>query len=1012
MAGRWPFTAEKIATRLALIAPLIHRRRVELAPFRLCELPRADVNAPISDDPAGWSEIAHDSYWGAANLNFLMKSHFTIPDDWDASALALYLPLGILGDIFNHPEALVHVGRTLIGSADRYHHTVPLDAALADGNRHLLSLQGWTGLAGWPPDPNSPEKLRMGRPALVEIDTDLRAFHDLAQVALDTVRVLDRDSAEFEGLLRALDEAFIILDTRAPLGDALYASVPAAHACLIDGIAAAGAPLDQTLHAIGHAHMDIAYLWPVSQIRLKNARTYSNVLRLMDDDPDFRFSHSQPQLYAMVEEDYPDIFSGIKARVAEGRWEVMGGMWVEPDLNIPGPEALVQQLTLGRRYFKDRFGEVETPVLWLPDTFGFPAQIPQLMRHAGLKWFVTNKLNWNQRNKVPSSTHYWEALDGSRVLAHILTTPRDVQYLPFPTNYKSDLTAKEVLGTTQDETIPSQITDLPICFGYGDGGGGPTRDLLAKAHAYAAMPGMPKLKMSTVREAFERIETQAKGLKVWRGEHYMEGHRGVLTSQGWIKRANRAAERALHEAEALSAMAGLRPDLKEAWQLLCLNQFHDIVTGTSVPEVFEDARCDFARIEQIVEEAAAKAAHALSGHVSAVANTAPICGPRVIEGPDNEPLYFDDLDAYAVTPITQATAPSIPVSVTASSNGATLQNEHLRVEINAQGQLTQVFDNALSINVLREGAQANVLQAFEDRPICWDAWDIDPSFEDRTEVVGGDTHFEIIETGPLRSSVRARTKWRNSVITQTISLCANSRRVDFRTEVDWHEQHTLLKAAFPTGIFAPTAEFDIQWGHVERATTRQTSFDQARFEVPAQKWARLVDDTRAVAILNDCKYGYDVLDDTIRITLIKSSTSPDPMADQGQHVFTYSLLATQGPGRTELDHEAYALNTPIRLLPESGASRSADGSFVISDQPNVIIETLKPADMTAAVILRVFDAHGKSTKATFDFSNAPVAAHLVSFDESPIESIPVVEGKVSLEIGAFEIKTLRVHFEA
>ncbi|MEO0866643.1 MAG: hypothetical protein AAFY39_19155, partial [Pseudomonadota bacterium] len=352
---------------------------------------------------------------------------------------------------------------------------------------------------------------------------------------------------------------------------------------------------------------------------------------------------------------------------------------------------------------------------WVPDTFGFPAQIPQLMRHAGLKWFVTNKLNWNQKNKVPWSTHYWEALDGSRVLAHILTTPRDVQYLPFPTNYKSDLSAAEVKGTFEDETIPPAVTHLPICFGYGDGGGGPTRDLLGKANAYHAMPGMPRLRMSSVRETFEAIEAEAQELHVWRGEHYMEGHRGVLTSQGWIKRANRFAERALHEAEALSAMAGLQPDLREAWELLCLNQFHDIITGTSVPEVFADARRDHTKIREAVENVAKTAAEALSGPEAAIANTSPVSGPRVVPGPDDSLLYFENLPAYSVTPVSRAATPKVPSTVALTDDGAVLENEHLKVQVSRAGHLTQVWDKALGLPVLRDGSFGNALLAFEDR---------------------------------------------------------------------------------------------------------------------------------------------------------------------------------------------------------------------------------------------------------------------------------------------------------
>ncbi|MEM1399153.1 MAG: alpha-mannosidase, partial [Pseudomonadota bacterium] len=325
MGGRWPFTAEKIGSRLALIEPFIHFRSTPLPAFRLLPLPQASLEAPICADCSQWDEIPHDSYWGGADLNFVMKSEVRVPDGWDPSNLALHLPLGVLGDIFNHPEALVYIDQVPIGSADRYHHTIPLNATIADGAPHSLALHGWTGHVGWPPDHESKAKLFMGKPAIVEIHKGLQHFVWRAQAALDTVSVLDPQSEEHQRLLNALDEAFKALDTRHPLAEAFYESVPDAQAVLDDGIAKAGARQPVTLHGIGHAHMDIAYLWPIAQSRLKNARTYTNVLRLMEEDPDYRFSHSQPQLYAMVERDYPALFAQIKQRIAEGRWEVMGG---------------------------------------------------------------------------------------------------------------------------------------------------------------------------------------------------------------------------------------------------------------------------------------------------------------------------------------------------------------------------------------------------------------------------------------------------------------------------------------------------------------------------------------------------------------------------------------------------------------------------------------------------------------------------------------------------------------
>lgn len=1019
MSGRWPFTAEKIASRLSLIAPYVHRRSRALPHFRMLPLPDATLDPPICHDPATWIEIGHETYWGHADLNFVMKSDFQIPEEWDRNRIALHLPLGVLGDIFNHPEAMVYVDEQPLGSADRYHHTVPLPANTADGNRHSVALHGWTGHAGWPPDPNSKAKLFMGVPTVVERDPILLEFYRTALTALDAANALDAASSESRALLTALDRAVTVLDTRDPIGNALYDSAANALDMLKQGIASAGPPLDVTLHGIGHAHMDIAYLWPISQIRLKNARTYSNVLRLMDENPSYRFSHSQPQLYAMTAEDHPQIFARIKERVSQGRWEVMGGMWVEPDLNIPGPEALIRQLTLGRGYFRDTFGDVETPVLWLPDTFGFPAQIPQLMRLAGLKWFVTNKLNWNQINQVPSSTHQWEGLDGSRVLAHILTTPRDVQYLPFPTNYKSDLSAAEVLGTWNRSTALDQLTNLPICYGYGDGGGGPTEDLLAKAQTYRAMPGMPRFKPSSVKDVFLSIEDVASDLPLWKGEHYMEGHRGVYTSQGWIKRANRKAEWALHEAEAMAAMAGQTPDLTTAWQLLCLNQFHDIITGTSIGEVFDDARHDYHQIMTAAEAVSQQAAETISCETPSVCNTSPVSGPRLalINGlygsigqqvENGSLVYFDDLPSYSVTPVSAATTPKGAAQWSQDPQSTVLENPTLRVTLDAAGRLLRVFDKTHEREVLDRSAIGNQLLAFEDRPICWDAWDIDPSYEDRCDVIDTATTGEMIETGPLRVCVRFTRRWRNSLIRQDIRLQAHSNRIDFVTNIDWHETHTLLKAAFPTGIDAKRAQFDTQWGHVERATTHDTSFDAARFEVPAQKWAQLSDGDRTVALLNDCKYGYDIRHGIIRITLIKSATSPDPDADQGQHAFTYSLLPYRSEDPTELDIEAYDLNAPLRFVPAGKSVPDRPTPTITSSNDAVIIETVKPAFDGNGIVIRIFEARGMQATSKLSFQAPISSADITTIFEDTTEPINVQGSHLKVTLSPYQILTLRV----
>ncbi|MEM6896468.1 MAG: glycoside hydrolase family 38 C-terminal domain-containing protein, partial [Pseudomonadota bacterium] len=642
--------------------------------------------------------------------------------------------------------------------------------------------------------------------------------------------------------------------------------------------------------------------------------------------------------------------------------------------------------------------------------FGFPGQLPQLMKMAGLRWFVTNKLNWNQINRVPWASHWWEGIDGTRVMAHILTTPRAVQYLPFPTNYKSDLSASEVHGTWSNAHGNARQA-LPICYGYGDGGGGPTEELLAKADAYRAMPGMPVLKMSTVRAAMTELEGAVPEDQLWQGEHYMEGHRGVYTSQGWVKRANRKAEWALHEAEAVAAMLGRDIDLTEAWKTLCLHQFHDILTGTSITAVFDDAKREFARLRSKID---ATLAYLLPPRGELVAfNSAPTRGPRVahVSEADATPAaqrvadgalcWFADLPGYSARAIATAQTPPHAARASVGNTHAWLDNGLIRVRVLPNGHVEEITDLATGWQALAVGEHGNRLVAFEDRPICWDAWDIDPYFEDNQEEVTNARQFEVLENGPVRAAVRVTHLWRGCEITQTIRLTAGSRRVDFVTEIDWTVSHILLKVAFPVNVESDTALYDIQWGAIRRSTSRDSDFDAARFEVPAQKWALLSDGTRGTALLNDCKYGYDIHRHVMRLSLIKSATSPDPVADQGRHLFTYSFLALPDLDRAELDHAAYDLNSPLRVAP------GPEVAPLIQVSEGVIVETVRPVE--GEIEYRLFEARRMDREAVLHFSSAPQSLRVTDIFGNNVNGLKA-EAEVTLPLRAAEIITLRARF--
>ncbi|MEM6408139.1 MAG: glycoside hydrolase family 38 C-terminal domain-containing protein [Pseudomonadota bacterium] len=993
------FTAEKIAKRLELIRPLVFRNKQPLPPFWILPLKDAIEQPPLDADPSTWDRIPHNSYWGKPDLNFLMRSHFTVPSDWVGN-LALHLPLGEAGDIFTHPEGLVYIDGKPIASADRYHHTVPLPDHVHDGQNHQIALHGWTGLSGWPPDPNSNQQLFMETCTLVTRDRPTQFFLWLANAALGTARELMDRRSERHNILTALDRAFLTLDTRDPVGsDAFYESVPYALEQLRADLDQSGAPQDVTLHAIGHAHMDVAYLWPVSQMRRKVARTSSNALRLMEEYPTFRFSNSQAVLYDFLEEDYPEIFERIRMAVARGQWEVFGGMWVEPDVNLAGSEALVRQLVLARRYFRRKFGDAETPILWLPDTFGFPWSLPQLAAQAGIKWFCTNKMNWNQSNRMPSSTFWWQGIDGTKILSHVLTTPRDVQYLPFPTNYKSDLTAPEVLGTWEHSTAKDRIRDLPICFGYGDGGGGPTEGLIQTAKAYASMPGMPALKMSTVREAFEAMEPQAQGLPVWNDELYLEGHRGVLTSNGWIKRKNRKTEVALHEAEALAVIFGLNADLTKAWELLCLNQFHDIITGTAIHDVFEDAARDYDAIAQDI----AATLDPLPDGTTAVTNTSPYPQSPLVEA-NGAVHQMPEIAPYETLPLTAAIPITDTPTLTQTGASYTLENAQIRATINAAGQLSELFDKRANRQVLN--GLGNVLQAFEDRPLVWDAWDIDPFFEDRAETLDSPAQITIAEQSPHRAALTVTRRYASSTITQLIRLQTGAAQLDFVTDVDWHETHILLKVAFETSILATRATYDIQWGHIERPTHRNTTWDAAKFEVCGHQWADLSDGGYGVGLLNDCKYGYDNRDHVMRLSLIKSATMPDVAADQGAHRFTYAILPHQGDWRGTVDAAAAALNAPVRL--HGGAAKAPP---VRCFAPNVALETLKPSDFHTGFVLRLYEAHRIQGMVEIDICKTVRSVARCNLLEDFEEGLELKDGVCTLFLKPFEVVTLLCRYE-
>jgi len=1060
---RW--TPEKIKQRLALIAPLVYRQRKNLPSFKYLELANPLAAPPIQTDvdDSQWMEIDANTYWGSWMQDFVLRTTFTVPEFMDtAQPIALFLPLGDAGD-FSHPECLAYIDGEPYATCDRHHQEIILKPEWCDGKEHTLALHGWTGLGGFA-NGDAFTKLFMKPCAVVQIHQSTRDFGALASVALETITNLEQNNPAKHHLLNALNDAFIALDTRDPIGaEKFYESISPAMQALKAGIAKAGAPLDAVIHATGHAHIDVAWLWTLGQTRRKSERTFHNVIRLMEQFPDYHFSQSQPQLYQYIKADQPQLFEAIKEKIKEGRWEPMGGMWVEADCNLSGAESLARQFLLGRSFFREHFGkDAESPVLWLPDVFGYAWALPQLIQQAGLKYFMTIKIGWSQYNRLPYDTFLWQGIDGTQILTHFSTVMEFGS--PYFATYNSMANPSEALGAWSNFQQKEMQRDLLMAYGYGDGGGGPTREMLENIGVMKNFPALPQVKQSSVKHFFETIEplTESKMMPVWNGELYLEYHRGTYTTQARNKRANRKAEFLLHDAEFISTYAALLTNhqypitkYREAWQTICLNQFHDIIPGSSIGPVYEESQAQYAELTHNVTQLRNDALQTLASHLDAdllLVNPTSFTQPALVFIPgdslqrftlDGQPVTTQQTDSgcwldagemqpYSVMALKtaddrpQTAEPPSPFGrgvrgegLPSAVSGHALENNFLRVELNSAGDITRIFDKTANREVLPPDGIANQFQAFEDRPKSWDAWDVDIFYDDKLWLAEPATSIRFVEYGELRQTLEIKRRIQNSEFTQRISLSHNSPRLDIDTQINWQERHTLLKVAFPVDVLSPQATYEIQWGNVTRPTHRNTSWDWARFETCAQKWVDLSEGDYGVSLLNDCKYGHDIHDNVMRITLLRSPTMPDPMADFGEHEFKYSLYPHAGGWNEATQQEAYLLNDPIIGYktaddrPQTATNRqlSAVGgrsSLVSCASPNIIIETVKQAEDGNGLIVRLYESQRKRGQVQVKFGSELEAAWVTNLLEENESALSVDQASIILNLKPYQIVTLRV----
>ncbi|MCE0483162.1 MAG: alpha-mannosidase [Methylacidiphilales bacterium] len=767
------------------------------------------------------------------------------------------------------------------------------------------------------------------------------------------------------------------------------------------------------ISAIGHAHIDTAWLWPLAETHRKCYRTFSTAVRMMDDYPEYKFVCSQAQQLAWIKKEQPALYAKIRAKAKKKQFVPAGGTWIEPDCNIPSGESLVRQFLIGQRFFLHEFGSI-CQEFWNPDVFGYSGALPQIMRGAGIRFFLTQKLSWNQFNRPTSSTFLWEGIDGSRVLTHF----------PPANTYNSFCNIEEVLRHYNFFKDKERASEGYLLFGYGDGGGGPTEEMVERLARMKNLQGLPEIEIRTPRDFFQRCEKDITDPIVWSGELYFELHRGTYTTQAANKRDNRRSEEVLHDAEFLSAIAALEKGpayphaaINHLWELVLLNQFHDIIPGSSITHVYDDSAKDYAEILGSAAKIRAKAASQIlptpakkNGRVGTL-NTLSWARREVVTVPGSRKLSFASVPSYGYAVAEPETKTDVPVSFRKSGMGFILENSLVRATFDAQGHLIGFFDLCNQREAIAERGKGNQFVLFEDIPQRWDAWDVEIFHLEKRWDVGTVRQMRVVEKGPLRVTVELDIEINaKAKLKQRISLTAESPRLDFACEVDWTEKNRFLKVEFPLALRSEFATYEIQFGHVRRPTHFNTSWDFARFEVCAHKWADLSEPNFGVALLNDSKYGYACHGNVLRLSLLRSTKLPDPQADMGKHRFRYALFPHEGgPQLGGVISEAAAFNQPLQTFATSAEPQSR--SYFSVDNPAVVLDTVKQAEDSKHLILRFYEAHGAHQTAMLtSLLNLKKAAitNLLEQTEPKAAALKCTNNRIQLKLRPFELMTLKI----
>lgn len=988
----------------------------------------------VKDDLTEFESFDSDRmYWYGPDEHYWFRCELTVPEEFDNKPLWLHISTAIEGWAGGDPQFLLFVDKNPLQGVDSNHNDILLSRAAISGKTYLLELQAYSG--------RPYGELKMIAEAR-EIDPEITGLYYDMKVPMEAFPRLEKDGKPRRDLERVLNHAVNLLDLRTPYSEDFYDSVHKARKYLDQALYTDLAGSDEVIATcIGHTHIDVAWLWTVAQTQEKTVRSFATVLKLMDEYPGYQFMSSQPQLYQFLKERYPKTYEQVKQKIKDKRWEPEGGMWVEADCNLTSGESLARQFLYGKRFFKEEFG-LDNEILWLPDVFGYSGALPQIMKKSGIKYFMTTKLAWNQFNQMPYDTFMWRGIDGTEILTHLVTTLGVGQSEDnFFTTYNGMLHPDAILGGWHRYQNKDINNDILISYGYGDGGGGPTRDMLETSiRMEKGVEGIPKVRQAFSHTYFEELEERVQNhprLPRWEGELYFEYHRGTYTSMARNKRSNRKAELHMMDLELLSVLAKEMVDyphekLDDLWKVILRNQFHDILPGSAIHEVYEVSKHEYEQVEEkigiLTQERLQKLLKTEENNAITIFNTTGFERDDLVVLPDFEGnalqnskgdvfdvqktkegaiAYIEHLPSKGYEIFTPAVREEKSNPIAFSEDG--IETPYYIIKFDENGCMTRIWDKENKREVLREGEHANLLRMYEDKPMSFDDWDIDIYYTEKFWDVTDLAKMEWIEEGPIRAALYQERRVSNSTICQKIYFYADSRRIDFETKVDWREHQHLLKVHFPVNVHTDEATYEIQYGNLTRKTHSNTSWDKAQFESCGQKWADLSEGHYGVSILNDCKYGHSIKDGVIGLTLIKSGTDPNPTADQEVHHFAYSIYPHAGTWKEgETVKQAYFFNQPV--LVHAGNAKNSRFSYVSVDARNVVLETIKEAEDKDGVIIRLYECENALTNARLTFDALISSACECSLIEEETAEVKTKGNTLKFAIKPYEIKSFRIRF--